>query len=84
MNRNNSKIVLVTGACGGIGKSIVIKYAQQGKTLAIADKDEEQSLKLAHEIQQNGGQACEENKLPCILLDNNEIFKIVTEKLKNF
>ena len=57
MNRNNSKIVLVTGACGGIGKSIVIKYAQQGKMLAIADKDEEQSLKLAHEIQQNGGQA---------------------------
>ena len=29
-------------------------------------------------------QACEENGLPCILLDNNEIFKIVTEKLKNF
>ena len=30
------------------------------------------------------GQACEENDLPCILLDNNEIFKIVTEKLKTF
>ena len=30
------------------------------------------------------GQACEENGLPCILLDNNEIFKIVSEKLKYF
>ena len=30
------------------------------------------------------GQACEENNLPCILLDNDEIFKIVIEKLKNF
>ena len=30
------------------------------------------------------GQACEENNLPCILLDNNEIFKLVVEKLKNF
>ena len=30
------------------------------------------------------GQACEENNLPCILLDNDAIFKIVTEKLKNF
>ena len=29
------------------------------------------------------GQACEENELPYILLDNDEIFKIVTEKLKN-
>ena len=30
------------------------------------------------------GQACEENNLPCILLDNDEIFKIVIEKLKKF
>jgi len=30
------------------------------------------------------GQACQENNLPCILLDNEEIFKIVVEKLKNF
>ena len=30
------------------------------------------------------GQACEENNLPCILLDNEEIFKIVLEKLKSF
>ena len=28
------------------------------------------------------GQACEENDLPCVLLDNNEIFKIVLAKLK--
>ena len=30
------------------------------------------------------GQACKENDLPCILLDNDEIFKIVLEKLKSF
>ena len=30
------------------------------------------------------GQACQENNLPCILLDNDEIFKIVIEKLKKF
>ena len=30
------------------------------------------------------GQACQENNLPCILLDNEEIFKIVVEKLKKF
>ena len=29
------------------------------------------------------GQACDENNLPCILLDNDEIFKIVLEKLKH-
>ena len=30
------------------------------------------------------GQACEENNIPCILLDNHEIFKIVLEKLSKF
>ena len=30
------------------------------------------------------GQACKENNLPCIILDNEEIFKIVLEKLKSF
>ena len=30
------------------------------------------------------GQACAENDLPCILLDNNEIFRIVLDKLKEF
>ena len=30
------------------------------------------------------GIACQENNLPCILLDNDEIFKIVVEKLKQF
>jgi hypothetical protein len=28
------------------------------------------------------GQACDENGLPYILLDNNEIFNIVVDKLK--
>lgn len=28
-------------------------------------------------------QACEENNLPFILLDNEEIFKIVVDKLKD-
>ena len=49
----------------------VINYAKENK-MVLVTRDTE------------SGQACEENGLPCILLDNNEIFKIVTEKLKNF
>ena len=48
----------------------VINYAKENKMILITRDTE-------------SGQACEENSLPCILLDNNEIFKIVTEKLKN-
>ena len=49
----------------------VINYAKENDMILITRDTE-------------SGQACEENGLPYILLDNNEIFKIVTEKLKTF
>tara|TARA_Y100000590_G_C15226739_1_gene828446 strand:- start:108 stop:380 length:273 start_codon:yes stop_codon:yes gene_type:complete len=49
----------------------VINYAKENEMILITRDTE-------------SGQACEENNLPCILLDNDEIFKIVTEKLHNF
>jgi len=30
------------------------------------------------------GEACDENSIPCILLDKDEIFKIVLSKLNQF
>lgn len=47
----------------------VINYAKENGMILITRDTE-------------SGQACAENNLPCILLDNNEIFKIVLEKLK--
>ena len=49
----------------------VINYAKENGMILITRDTE-------------SGQACEENNLPCILLDNEAIFKIVTEKLQNF
>ena len=49
----------------------VINYAKENEMILVTRDTE-------------SGQACEENNLPCILLDNNEIFKLVVEKLKNF
>jgi predicted nuclease of predicted toxin-antitoxin system len=47
----------------------VINYAKENEMILVTRDTE-------------SGQACEENMLPYILLDNDEIFKIVTEKLK--
>ena len=30
------------------------------------------------------GEACNENNIPCVLLDSDEIFKIVLQKLESF
>jgi predicted nuclease of predicted toxin-antitoxin system len=49
----------------------VINYAKEND-MVLVTRDTE------------SGQACVENDLPCILLDNEEIFKIVTDKLKKF
>jgi len=49
----------------------VINYAKENNMILVTRDTE-------------SGQACEENNLPCILLDNDEIFRIVIEKLKSF
>ena len=49
----------------------IINYAKENEMILVTRDTE-------------SGQACDENNIPCILLDNNEIFKIVLEKLKAF
>ena len=79
MVKDKSNVVLVTGATGGIGKSIVNKYSRQGFTLAIADKDEEQANKLVHEINQGNGKAM---VFPGDLLDQNYCDRLANEVQK--
>ena len=49
----------------------VINYAKKNNMILITRDTE-------------SGQACNENGIPCILLDSDEIFKIVLEKLGDF
>ena len=49
----------------------VINYAKENGMILITRDTE-------------SGEACNENNIPCVLLDSNEIFKIVTEKLNIF
>lgn len=49
----------------------VINYARENDMILVTRDTE-------------SGQACEENDLPYILLDNDEIFRIVLEKLNQF
>ena len=79
MIKDKSNVVLVTGATGGIGKSIVNKYSRQGFTLAIADKDEEQANKLVHEINHGNGKAM---AFPGDLLDQNYCDSLANEVQK--
>ena len=49
----------------------VISYAKENNMILVTRDTE-------------NGEACSENNIPCILLDNEEIFKIVLNKLNQF
>ena len=49
----------------------VISYAKENNMILVTRDTE-------------NGEACSENNIPCILLDNDEIFKIVLNKLNQF
>ena len=49
----------------------VISYAKKNNMILITRDTE-------------SGEACNENDIPCILLDTDEIFKIVLDKLRQF
>ena len=79
MNNNKSRVVLITGACGGIGKALVNKYSSKGHTIAIADKSQDQAHFLADEIQKMGGKAA---TFPGDLLDKNYCDNLTKEVQK--
>ena len=57
MSDEMTKVALITGACGGIGKALVYKYASQGVSLAIADKSLKEVELLVDEVLNMGGTA---------------------------
>lgn len=49
-NRFRDKVMVITGAAGGIGKACAIRAAKEGAKLVLADKKEEMSQETLEEI----------------------------------
>jgi 3-oxoacyl-[acyl-carrier protein] reductase len=52
--RHQEKVVLVTGAAGGIGTAIVKRYLEEGAAVGIVDFDEAKGRALAQELSASG------------------------------
>ena len=50
----SDSVVIVTGACGGIGKSISIKFADAGASLGLCDIRERELSRLASTLAEQG------------------------------
>lgn len=55
--RLRGKVAIVTGAAGGIGKGIVMRLAEEGANVVLADLDQEGAEKVADEVQKLGRRA---------------------------
>lgn len=51
------KVSLITGAGHGIGRGIALRFAAEGATIGVLDKDKAACLAVVAEIQHQGGQA---------------------------
>lgn len=76
------KIVLITGAAGGIGESLSRVFAQNGYSVALHyNKSRERAEELCVLLKQNG---CDAFLIQGDLSENGEAKKIVSETIKHF
>ena len=56
MNRLEGKVVIITGASGGLGKQMALRFAQEGAKLAICARREKKLQEIKDLCQQAGAQ----------------------------
>jgi len=83
MDRFNfhDKIVVVTGASRGIGKSIALAFGEAGANVVVAARKVNLLDKVVKEIQANGGNSF---YVRCDLTKDEDIFNIVTKTIDRY
>ncbi|MDA1238901.1 MAG: SDR family NAD(P)-dependent oxidoreductase [Proteobacteria bacterium] len=65
------KMIMLTGAAGGIGQALACKFFEEGARIVVADKNEERVKRLAKDIDGLG--------VYCDVTKENEIKKLVSD-----
>ncbi len=76
-----NRVSLITGASGGIGKAIALKFASEGSKIIVADLKEKEGKETVLAIKENGGDAI---FIKVDLSDYNSIEKLIEKSLQNY
>lgn len=74
--RMSGKVVLVTGAGSGIGRSAALQFAKEGAAVALAGRREAPLAEVSAEIERLGGSAV---ALPCDVADEQAVQQLVAD-----
>ncbi len=79
--RFEDKVVLITGASGGIGKASALDFAKEGAKLALVSRSKEKLDKVADEIKQHTSEVL---VVPTDVSSQEEVNKMVSEVIGKF
>jgi NAD(P)-dependent dehydrogenase (short-subunit alcohol dehydrogenase family) len=69
------KVVLVTGASGGIGQALAAEFARAGAMVVVSSRNEEKLQALAQRLKSGGGQAL---ALRCDVIEKEQVDALCT------
>jgi 3-oxoacyl-[acyl-carrier protein] reductase len=81
MMKLKDKVAIVTGAGTGIGRAIVLAYAQEGASVVLTGRTEETLAKVAEEVRALGGKAL---TVRASVSEPSEVQRMVQETLSHF
>ena len=81
MGAFNGKVVWITGAGSGIGKSLALEFASQGATIVVSGRRKTRLDEVAAEITKRGAKTM---VAPCDVTDESQIEHLFTQAQQSY